>query len=91
MNWVKPNRIELLQAINLYLPIAYPSHAPPKAVQSRIDAVAAASDETLYQQKEFETDPAQPGDRYAIRLGNRYYPHMKLIIEPAPGGGGGRS
>jgi hypothetical protein len=64
------------------------SSAPPKAAQTRIDALVNSSDEGFFEQKVFEVDPAQPSSRYAIRLGNRFYPHMKLIIEPTPTGSG---
>jgi len=88
MNWKPPIRADLLKAIEIYLAAAYASTAAPKPVQARVSALTNAPDDQLYQQKEFETDPAQPQARYALRLGNRHYPHMKLIIEPTPTGTG---
>lgn len=87
MVFSKPTRSEILKAIDLYLPLAYGSVPVPKAVQQRIDDIAHAAEDQLYRQKALEVDPATPS-RYAIRLGNRSYPNMKLIIEPAPAGPG---
>jgi hypothetical protein len=87
LNWNKPGRDEVNKAINAYVAIAYGGLPLPKAVRQRVDALATAvDDDGLYDLAIFEVDKAQPVTRYAIRLGNRSYPHMKLVIESAPDG-----
>jgi hypothetical protein len=37
----------------------------------------------------FEREAASPSPgKYSLRLGNRHYPHMKLVVERAPDGRG---
>ena len=89
MSWTKPSAAEVRRALAIYLDQAYAGKSPPAAVSARIEPIgAAADDEQLYACKAFERDAAVPPRRYAVRLGNPSYPHMKLVIEPTPDGEG---
>ena len=57
---------------------------PPVVVQSQLHMMRSAGAE-LYKSAVVTRNLATPPTRYSIRLGNRYYPHMKLTIELAPG------
>jgi len=67
------------RAIDIYLSCAYDS-APPKAVNDRVKQFRAAGDQWP-SCAAFERDSANTPTRLALRLGNRVYPHMKLVIE----------
>jgi hypothetical protein len=70
---------ELLdRAIALYLAHAYDGAAPPRIVALG-EAVRAT--DGRYDCAAFEREG---DDRYALRLGNRHYPHMKLVVERLP-------
>ncbi|MDO9016815.1 MAG: hypothetical protein Q8S73_00480 [Deltaproteobacteria bacterium] len=69
------------RAIETYLGLAYPAGPPPRAA-SLADAVRLSPGGSLDDCTAFERD----GDaRFALRLGNQAYPHMKLVIERLPG------
>ena len=87
MPWEKPTPADVFKAIEVYLPAAYGGGAPPAAVRARLDGLRSASEAEFFANPAFERDKneAEP-KRYALRLGNRVYPHMKLIIEPSPDG-----
>lgn len=73
------------QAIETYLHHAYPA-SPPRLVAELLERLRSAA--SLYESPAFE----RPADRVALRLhlrlGNRFYPHMKLVIEESPTGNG---
>lgn len=76
-----PPRAAVDRAIETYLGLAYPAGAPAR-VASLAAAVRLSPDGALYESPAFERD----GDaRFALRLGNPAYPHMKLVIERLPG------
>ena len=80
---VRPSPSLVGRAIDAYLRCAYEG-APPGPVAALADEVRRAPAGALYDCPAFERD-APPGVvRYALRLGNRYYPHMKLVIEHLP-------
>jgi hypothetical protein len=56
----------------------------------RLETLRNTPPDSFYECPVFERDNAggKPPTRYAIRLGNKVYPHMKIVIEPAPHGGG---
>lgn len=64
--------------------------AVPSAVRNRLQALRELPDAEFFQSPHFERDmpEAQGPSRYALRLGNRAYPHMKLVVHRAPTGGG---
>lgn len=73
----RPTPDAVVHAIDGYLRYAYDG-APPAPVAALVDEVRHAPPDGLYECPAFERD----GDaRFALRLGNRYYPHMKLVIE----------
>jgi hypothetical protein len=90
MAWSLPPISEFWRAVEVYLRVAYPPAGPPAAVRARLDALRRLSADDFYGSTAFERDKVEQGppSRYMLRLGNRYYPHMKLIVERAPDGAG---
>src|SRR5688500_15069207 len=87
MSWEKPSPAQVWRAIETYLAVAYGRAAPPAAVRTRLDALRSADEATFYDNASLERDAKeQPAAKYALRLGNPVYPHMKLVIEPSPDG-----
>jgi hypothetical protein len=78
----QPPAEELWRAIDTYLAVAYGAELP-RMLQPRLASLRALPPERLYGSGEFEpvSDHA-----LALRLGNRNYPHMKLVIEDSPDG-----
>lgn len=72
------------KAIETYVRIAYGDDRPI-AVQSML-ATLRDWGGRYYNCPVFAKDAETPPNRYSLRLGNRYYPHMKLAIERAPDG-----
>jgi hypothetical protein len=88
MNDERPEPSHVLQAIDVYVTDAYDA-PPPLAVRSMLATVRDWVG-PLYMCPSFvkgEDDSRRP--KYSLRLGNRHYPHMKLVIEPAPAGAPG--
>jgi len=81
MAFERPAPAEVWKAIEAYLSVAYDG-PPPRAVAERLARLRAADEVVFYECEAFE--PCREG--HALRLGNRFYPHMKLVLEPAPGG-----
>lgn len=79
-----PNSSQLRQAITLYLARAYPG-PPPKAVQHRLDQLQQYAGDP-YAAAVFEHTTVGNAPRLSLRLGNAFYPHMKLSIDRAPDG-----
>jgi hypothetical protein len=69
----------------LYLSIVYPNAGAPAAVAERIKPLGVVDPQALVPLDLLERDPANALPSYALRLGQPLYPHMKLVIEPAPG------
>lgn len=85
MDWQKPTPAEVNRAIDVYLLNAYDGE-PPAAVRARRDALRAVSAGEFYTCAVVERDAGPEPRRYRIRLGNQFYPHMKLVIERSPDG-----
>lgn len=79
-----PNAADVMRAIDIYLKSAYPAE-PPAAVRGRLKTLNEHQGELLAC-REFVSEPRDTGPRFLLRLGNPFYPHMKLAIEPSPGG-----
>ncbi len=78
----------LKKAIDIYLPLAYPTGNIPEVVQARIAPVIASADSDVIKPEWFE--PADKDGRavYRLRLGQAAYPHMKLNVEESPDASG---
>jgi 3-phosphoshikimate 1-carboxyvinyltransferase len=83
-SWKRPATEDLWRAIEIYLSHAYEGQ-PSRRIQARLDSLRAAPDEQLYSCQIFErSEEAGEIIRYSLRLGNRFYPHMKLAIDRSP-------
>ncbi|HXE53332.1 MAG TPA: hypothetical protein VN541_09970, partial [Tepidisphaeraceae bacterium] len=87
MNWEKPAISDFWKAVEIYLAQAYDG-PPPATVRSRLDALGATPPEALFDAPTFEATPKEDPVRLSLRLGNRWYPHMKLVVERSPDGRG---
>jgi hypothetical protein len=87
MSWKKPEPSEVWRAVGAYLSLAYDDQLPA-IVASRLQALRACSEADFYRSSVFELDSGTEPSRYALRLGYRFYPHVKLVIERAPNGTG---
>lgn len=85
MPWEKPPPDSVWAAIDAYLGLAYDAQ-PGQSVRSRLDLLRAAPADAFYLCSAFEASPKEEPARYDLRLGNRWYPHMKLVIQRAPDG-----
>ncbi|HZH03166.1 MAG TPA: hypothetical protein VEY30_05230, partial [Myxococcaceae bacterium] len=83
----RPPSALVWKAIDIYLESAYGA-ALPLAVKSRVEALRALDEEAFFESEILEQEAASGSARYCLRLGNRFYPHMKMIVETAPGGQG---
>jgi hypothetical protein len=96
MSWHKPEPAVVWRAIAVYLSHAYegppgPHGVPagcPSAVKSRLDSLRLAPAAEFFASPVFERDSAASPTKFSLRLGNRHYPHMKLVIDRAPDGRG---
>jgi two-component system, OmpR family, phosphate regulon response regulator PhoB len=71
------------QAIKIYQDLAY-GPGRPRRPQEALDAAAGGGVEALlalFQKEQVETVPGHPCHRYTMRLGNRNYPFMKLLLQ----------
>ena len=83
MTWEKPSPATVWQAIEIYLAAAYP--VPPSgSAASRIASLRDMPPEHFFQCPSFERTPKEEPIRLELRLGNCFYPHMKMVIEAAP-------
>jgi hypothetical protein len=80
--WQRPSVADLWRAIDAYLAVAYDG-PPPAPVAERLAMLRAAAQAAVYECGAFECGD---GRRYALRLGNHFYPHMKLVVEASPSG-----
>jgi hypothetical protein len=81
-----PNISEVRAAIDLYLHHAFGDAELPHAVAAVVQQLRDVDDPTFLALPAWERDGAQPSCRYCLRLGNRFYPHMKLVLERRPDG-----
>ncbi|HEY7120372.1 MAG TPA: hypothetical protein VH475_27535 [Tepidisphaeraceae bacterium] len=79
-----PDPILVSKAIDVYLKLAYEGD-PPAVVRSALSTLHAWGGR-FYACPVFVKDAATPPDKYSMRLGNRYYPHMKMVIQRATDG-----
>jgi len=91
--WQKPAPDVVWKAIEIYLKWAYvpDEGAPPSAVCARLDTLRSTPAEAFYDCAVLENSPDKAGEgptHFSLRLGNRAYPHMKLVIDRSPDGRG---
>jgi hypothetical protein len=84
---IPPNPDDVLRAVDVYVDVAYGSEPLPVNVSSQL-AVLRSWKGPFFRSPVIASDGGSPPKRYSIRLGNRYYPHMKLAIERSPDGQG---
>jgi len=87
MSWQKPTTSAFWQAIDAYLAQAYDG-PPSQPVRARLDSLRNAPADNLFDSSTFEKQSDTEVVRFSLRLGNRWYPHMKVVIERAPDGQG---
>jgi hypothetical protein len=81
MRW--PESAVVWRAIEAYIKVAYDG-APPSAVRSRLETLRALDEQSFYDAAVFEKKGEGATSKILLRLGNRFYPHMKLAIEKRP-------
>ena len=81
MKWPEPATV--WRAIDVYLDAAYGGQ-PPSAVRSRLETLRPLDDASFYDSAVFEVKGEGATTRLFLRLGNRFYPHMKMAIEKRP-------
>jgi len=75
----------LRRAVDVYLKVAYPSGSLPEPVRRRSTWDKGLPPHELFTKPPFERAGRAPGGGspiFALRLGNRRYPHMKLQFQP---------
>lgn len=80
------DREDLERAIAIYLELSYPDVPVPEAVRRRLSWQETPGPVPLHEPMKFESSRSGPDNApiYAIRLGNAFYPHMKLQVQPWP-------
>lgn len=68
-------------AVKLYLSLAYPGRQARKAPQIDLEGGSDARDLIPRFSDESEKRAGDVTGRYVLRLGNKEYPHMKLVLE----------
>lgn len=80
----KPAPEQLWKAVETYLRIAYGSTPLPAAVRGRLSSLRLVPADELYESNLLERFPPEVPTRFSLRLGNPFYPHMKLTIDRRP-------
>ena len=80
----KPEPAKMLRAIDIYLREAY-GDTVPLTVGSQM-AILNAWKGPFFDAPVFAQDDYRNPTRYSMRLGNRQYPHMKLVLQLSPDG-----
>lgn len=78
----RPTRSAVWQAIETYLRYAYPDATPPQ-VAALLERLRQWTGDDVLRCPVFEREGHEPR-RFALRIGNREYPHMKLVVESLP-------
>lgn len=84
MKTPQPDPAATRRAIDVYLKAAYDGDVPIR-VRSQLKVLEAWKGPFM-RCGVFADDPHAPRQRWYIRLGNAFYPHMKLAIEMPPTG-----
>lgn len=81
----RPDPSDVMRAVDTYMKVAYGDDPVPAHVRSQL-AVLQTWKGDFFRSPAIASDGGTPPKRYSIRLGNRFYPHMKLAIERSPDG-----
>jgi hypothetical protein len=84
MKTEEPTADQLWQAIETYLSIAY--DGPPSMVVRSLLSKLRECTGPILECPAFAATGGGSSPRRTLRLGNRAYPHMKLVLEPSPDG-----
>ena len=84
----RPDPSHVLRAIDISVTDAY-DKPPPIAVRSMLATVRDWVGPLFMCPSFVKGEDELRRPKYSLRLGNRHYPHMKLVIEPAPAGAAG--
>src|SRR5947208_1560759 len=82
-----PDASAVNQAIEIYLQYAYGADGPPASARNLVTTLRDWNGD-FYAAPSFARTGDAQHPRLSIRLGNRFYPHMKLVLDPAPTGPG---
>jgi hypothetical protein len=86
-DWSRPDAQTFWRAAETYLRHAYEAAGGvPAAVRARLETLRQSPD--LFAAAAFERTPKEAPGKFALRLGNARYPHMKLVVSQTPGGAG---
>ena len=78
-----PHPKQVWFAIDLYMRYAYQQTNAPAGVQKRLETLRATGENgDFFASDVFERDSNRK--KYGLRLGNQFYPHMKLSIDERP-------
>lgn len=83
-----PESEMVFRAIEIYLDHAYAPGEVPKGVRGKVEQLRAMGDGGLFACSVVEHERGDLRRRCWIRLGNRFYPNMKLCVEERPDGKG---
>ena len=81
----RPDPTDVMRAVDTYVKVAHGDDPVPAHVRSQL-AVLQTWKGDFFRSPAIASDGGTPPKRYSIRLGNRYYPHMKLAVERSPDG-----
>jgi hypothetical protein len=87
MTWQKPSPAAVWKAIDAYVAVAYPDR-PTATVAARLATLRAVPEHEFFTSAALERTPKDDPTRFDLRLGNQWYPHMKLCIQRSPDGKG---
>ncbi len=82
-NGTRPPAAIIWRAIETWLAVAY-GDAVPAQVVAHVASLRQCDPAQMLESPAFERTPEHDPTRYALRLGNRDYPFMKLVIERLP-------
>lgn len=75
----------LQRAVNIFLEVAYEGTSIPSEVLKRIAPINEVPLEAPAQRDWFEYSKTDgPNPSLKLRLGQRHYPHMKILLQPSP-------
>src|SRR5206468_11348526 len=80
-----PDPAVVRRAIETYMRVAYTGVEPPVIVRSMLATIETFAGDFFKAPTFVKDDPKSP-KKYTLRLGNRHYPHMKLVYELGPDG-----